>query len=130
MYGINIFLFSFKQSYSKELQTNSISFFIFLLSFSQLLKNNNPFSKKWKENIINTYDYLLILNKISSRSYNDINQYPVIPWISLSDNKKRNFDNPISLQKDNIIEEYLQKFNEYNQNNNRVYHNSHYSTGA
>ena len=88
------------------------------------------FSKKWKENIISTYDYLLILNKFSSRSYNDINQYPAIPWINLSDNKIRNFDNPISLQKDNIIEDYLQKFNEYNQNNNNVFHNNHYSTGA
>ena len=37
--------------------------------------------QKWIEDEITTYQYLLFLNKFSSRSYNDINQYPVFPWI-------------------------------------------------
>ena len=85
----------------------------------------SEFSKKWKEGEISNYDYLLLLNKYSSRSYNDTNQYPVMPWIHLSDNRIRNFDLPISLQEENIIEEYKKKFSD-----NYMYQNNHYSTSA
>ena len=37
--------------------------------------------KKWIEDEMTTYQYLLYINKFSSRSYNDINQYPIFPWI-------------------------------------------------
>jgi hypothetical protein len=43
------------------------------------------FAKKWKENKISTFDYLLLLNKLTSRSYNDPNQYPVMPWLFLEE---------------------------------------------
>ena len=36
---------------------------------------------KWIEDDISTYQYLLYLNKFSSRSFNDVNQYPIFPWI-------------------------------------------------
>jgi hypothetical protein len=38
-------------------------------------------SKKWKSGTISNFEYLMQLNKFSSRSYNDLNQYPVFPWI-------------------------------------------------
>ena len=37
--------------------------------------------EKWVDDKISTYQYLLFINKFSSRSYNDINQYPIFPWI-------------------------------------------------
>ena len=37
--------------------------------------------KKWIEDEMTTYQYLLYINKFSSRSFNDVNQYPVFPWI-------------------------------------------------
>ena len=37
--------------------------------------------KSWIEDEISTYQYLLYVNKFSSRSFNDINQYPIFPWI-------------------------------------------------
>ena len=43
------------------------------------------FSKKWKEGKIPTFDYLLLLNKYSSRTYNDPNQYPIMPWLFLEE---------------------------------------------
>ena len=86
------------------------------------------FSKSWKEGKINTFEYLLLLNKFSSRSYNDTNQYPVMPWIHLLDNSIRNFDLPISLQNEKIRDLYLKKF--FENINTPIFHNNHYSTSA
>ena len=30
---------------------------------------------------ITSYEYILYLNKYSTRTYNDLSQYPVFPWI-------------------------------------------------
>jgi Beige/BEACH domain/PH domain associated with Beige/BEACH/Concanavalin A-like lectin/glucanases superfamily len=37
--------------------------------------------KSWQKGLISNLEYLLILNKFASRSFNDISQYPVFPWI-------------------------------------------------
>ena len=37
--------------------------------------------EKWTKWEISTLKFLMILNLYSNRSYNDINQYPVVPWI-------------------------------------------------
>ena len=103
---------------------------------SNVIKNpkeyfeKEEFTKKWKEGIINTYDYLLILNKLSSRSYNDLNQYPLMPWIHLTDNSIRNFDLPISLQDENNKQIYKKKIDDYKGKKSDVYHSNHYSTAA
>lgn len=39
------------------------------------------YSEKWANDKMSTYQYLLFINKFSSRSYLDINQYPIFPWI-------------------------------------------------
>lgn len=44
-----------------------------------------PFKKsklteRWKEGKISNYFYLMMLNQYGSRSYNDLSQYPVLPW--------------------------------------------------
>ena len=42
------------------------------------------FTEKWENGEINNSQYLLYLNKYSGRSYNDINQYPIFPWVTLN----------------------------------------------
>ena len=37
--------------------------------------------QKWQRREISNFDYLMFLNTISGRTYNDLNQYPVFPWI-------------------------------------------------
>lgn len=37
--------------------------------------------EKWRKREINNFEYLTILNTLSGRSYNDITQYPVFPWV-------------------------------------------------
>ncbi len=37
--------------------------------------------KKWQQRQISTFEYLMYLNSLASRSYKDIAQYHVFPWI-------------------------------------------------
>lgn len=39
------------------------------------------YQRKWIEGEISNFEYLMVLNTFAGRSYNDINQYPVFPWI-------------------------------------------------
>jgi len=38
-------------------------------------------SKQWIERKISNYDYLLFLNRMALRSFNDLSLYPIFPWI-------------------------------------------------
>lgn len=37
-------------------------------------------TKLWQRRLISNFDYLMQLNTLSGRTYNDITQYPVFPW--------------------------------------------------
>ena len=85
--------------------------------------------KKWGEGTLSTYDYLLTLNKFSSRTYNDTNQYPVMPWIFKSDFTTRNFDIPMSIQEEDAQKLFMKMpYDTYNKENR--WHSNHYSTSA
>ncbi len=45
-----------------------------------VLRNSN-LTELWQNNAISNMDYLMHLNSISGRTYNDLGQYPVFPWI-------------------------------------------------
>ena len=51
------------------------------------LNNKQEISLQWMDKKLDTYEYLLYINKYSSRSYNDINQYYILPWIILDFSK-------------------------------------------
>lgn len=36
---------------------------------------------QWQHGILSNYDYLLLLNSLADRSFNDLTQYPVFPWV-------------------------------------------------
>ena len=36
---------------------------------------------QWQNGLISNFDYLLYLNSAADRSFNDLTQYPVFPWI-------------------------------------------------
>eukprot|EP00475_Leptophrys_vorax_P011463 TRINITY_DN18006_c0_g3_i1.p1 TRINITY_DN18006_c0_g3~~TRINITY_DN18006_c0_g3_i1.p1 ORF type:complete len:1398 (+),score=318.37 TRINITY_DN18006_c0_g3_i1:32-4225(+) len=48
-------------------------------------------TSKWQAGELSNFEYLMYLNTIAGRSYNDITQYPVFPWI-LSDYKSHTLD--------------------------------------
>ncbi|XP_074233563.1 lipopolysaccharide-responsive and beige-like anchor protein isoform X4 [Camelus bactrianus] len=57
-------------------QTRRIS----LASPRQLFKVSNM-TQRWQHREISNFEYLMFLNTIAGRSYNDLNQYPVFPWV-------------------------------------------------
>lgn len=57
------------------------------LALSQYIKPINvqqqltKLVKQWQSKQIDNYTYLLNINKLAGRSYNDLSQYPIFPWI-------------------------------------------------
>lgn len=45
----------------------------------------------WQTGIISNYDYLLYINSLADRSFNDLTQYPVFPWV-IGDYKSNTLD--------------------------------------
>lgn len=50
------------------------------LSPEELLKRTN-LTSMWRNRMISNFEYLMQLNTISGRTYNDLSQYPIFPWI-------------------------------------------------
>ncbi|XP_041515369.1 lipopolysaccharide-responsive and beige-like anchor protein isoform X1 [Microtus oregoni] len=46
----------------------------------QLFKASNM-TQRWQHREISNFEYLMFLNTIAGRGYNDLNQYPVFPWV-------------------------------------------------
>ena len=42
---------------------------------------DRKFEEKWFKGKISSLDYLMLINKYASRSFNDTSQYPIMPWI-------------------------------------------------
>lgn len=79
------------------------------------------FVQLWIENRSTNYEYLIELNKIAGRTYNDLMQYPVFPWI-ISDYESsvlnlkspktfRNLSKTISTQYEEMEEHYVTNYN-------------------
>ncbi|OHT09334.1 hypothetical protein TRFO_21723 [Tritrichomonas foetus] len=49
-------------------------------SFIQFFKQNS-LTEQWINHNISNFEYLIHLNMMSGRSFNDISQYPIFPWI-------------------------------------------------
>lgn len=104
-------------------------------------------TQKWIENKMTNFEYLIELNKISGRSYNDLMQYPVFPWIitdyssdvldlTVADSYRK-LKKTISTQYDETEEHYVTNYNYLVQQMNecqsilKPYHySSHYSNSG
>ncbi|CAH1403230.1 unnamed protein product, partial [Nezara viridula] len=90
----------------------------------------------WREGHLTNWHYLTILNTLSGRSYNDLMQYPVLPFVladytsevlDLEDPKSyRNLIKPMAIQEQKNEQHYI---NNYNDNNfdwpDRTFHSLH-----
>ena len=88
------------------------------------------FKSKYKKGEITNFNYLLLLNKFSSRSFNDYNQYLIFPllFLDVSREKKRDLSKPICLNKENNCEILFKIKN--NKETEGFHFNQHYSTGG
>ncbi|EFO98510.1 hypothetical protein CRE_20246 [Caenorhabditis remanei] len=51
-----------------------------LMTPRQLFKHSDM-CVKWQKREISNFDYLMFLNTVAGRTFNDLSQYPVFPWI-------------------------------------------------
>ena len=88
--GFEIFLKNGKSYIFNFLTTkdydNFMKNFIFKSKIKNLVRKRNFLSDKnitkiWVRGLLSNFDYLLLLNRYSSRSFHDLTQYPVFPWV-------------------------------------------------
>lgn len=90
------------------------------------------YSEQWLHGQLSTFNYLNLINLYSCRSFNDVNQYPIFPWLQITEKKKlkqRNFAYPLAVQNDTKRLSLINR----TQNENISFQcqlTSHYSTSA
>ena len=104
-----------------------------------LTKQINEKQMDWLYHKITTFNYLSFLNFASDRSFNDVNQYPVFPWLTVLDIntspskiKLRDFASPVSVQNPDKKNQIISKFclMPKNKHGFTSHFNSHYSAAA
>ena len=74
--NLNVFLKDYQQMILKR-KIKEISLITKPESYFEAAK----FKEKWQKGLISNFEYLMLLNKYGGRSFNDLNQYPIFPWI-------------------------------------------------
>jgi hypothetical protein len=98
-------------------------------------------TKLWMKRKISNFDYLMKLNTFSGRTYNDLTQYPVFPWILKdyqsthldlnSPDSYRDFSNPIGAQNKENHKELRNKYKDLTSMQIPAFHfGSHYSNAG
>ena len=90
---------------------------------------NKGFTKQWLSNKISTLAYLLFINKYSCRSYNDVNQYPVFPWLIIYGDKERDLRYTTVAQSEDSRMVLKEKF-EFSSPNFPFHYTTHYSNAS
>uniref|UniRef100_A0A1A9W7K7 Lysosomal-trafficking regulator n=1 Tax=Glossina brevipalpis TaxID=37001 RepID=A0A1A9W7K7_9MUSC len=77
-------------------------------------------TQQWREGLLTNWEYLMSLNQISGRTYNDLMQYPIFPWILsnytgdiLNLNDATNFrklPKPIAVQNEENEQHYINNY--------------------
>ena len=51
--------------------------------FSSVFAHNisNPATRKWSKGEMSNFHYLILINTMAGRTFNDLTQYPVFPWV-------------------------------------------------
>ena len=81
-----------------------------VLSIDAISKIIKDTQNKWTNGTITVYDYLLLINKYSSRTYKDVNQYPVFPWVTTNLLCIKNIFNLVD---DNTLKDQIIKPNDF-----------------
>lgn len=86
------------------------------------VKEPESITLQWQNGVISNYDYLLYLNSLADRSFYDLTQYPVFPWIikdytskelDLSDEGVfRDLRKPMGAQNEDRLGKLLERFEE------------------
>ncbi|EGR28762.1 WD repeat and fyve domain protein 3, partial [Ichthyophthirius multifiliis] len=83
--------------------------------------NKSNIKDDWKKGKISNFEYLMQINSYSGRSFNDLGQYPVFPWVLSNykseqldlenENFYRKLNIPIgAINRERFVNHYLQRF--------------------
>ncbi|KAM7412790.1 hypothetical protein PAMA_020257 [Pampus argenteus] len=106
----------------------------------QLFKSSNM-TQRWQRREISNFEYLMFLNTISGRTYNDLNQYPVFPWVLTNYDSEeldltlpgnfRDLSKPVGALNPKRAAFYAERYETWEDDQTPPCHyNSHYSTVA
>eukprot|EP01133_Synstelium_polycarpum_P015258 gene15258-18064_t len=95
-------------------------------------------TKKWQRGMLSNFEYLMHLNTLAGRSFNDLTQYPIFPFILRDyesstldlDNPEtfRDLSKPMGAQDPQRLKKFIEKYNYLLETNETPYHyGSHYS---
>uniref|UniRef100_UPI00398EFA2E neurobeachin-like protein 2 isoform X1 n=1 Tax=Pristiophorus japonicus TaxID=55135 RepID=UPI00398EFA2E len=108
----------------------------------ELLKTSG-LTQKWVQREISNFEYLMQLNTIAGRTYNDLSQYPVFPWIicdytseELDVNNPsvfRDLSRPIGVVNDKHAKDVKEKYESFEDPTgdiDKFHYGTHYSNAA
>jgi hypothetical protein len=106
---------------------------------SRMMKAKKNLTESWRKREISNFDYLMELNTIAGRTYNDPSQYPVFPWIladytskkiDLNDPKVyRDLSKPVGALEPKRLQQFLDRWENFNDDNiPKFLYGSHYSS--
>uniref|UniRef100_A0AAR2JTD0 Neurobeachin-like protein 2 n=1 Tax=Pygocentrus nattereri TaxID=42514 RepID=A0AAR2JTD0_PYGNA len=137
-------------NFKKEVRNKVYSRMLLLCSLSlhgtrspQELLKASGLTQKWVNREISNFDYLMQLNTIAGRTYNDLAQYPVFPWIlsdytsgelDLSDPRVfRDLSKPVAVLNEKnakAVREKYESFEDPTGTIDRFHYGTHYSNAA
>lgn len=99
-------------------------------------------SQLWRKGKISNFEYLMHLNKMAGRTFNDVTQYPVLPWvlcdytsdtIDLSDSRVyRDLSKPVGALNEDRLASLIERYKDLASfgfaDNERFLYGSHYSS--
>uniref|UniRef100_A0A8C4NXM4 Neurobeachin-like protein 2 n=1 Tax=Dicentrarchus labrax TaxID=13489 RepID=A0A8C4NXM4_DICLA len=137
-------------NFKKEVRNKVYSRMLLLRSLSlygtrspQELLKASGLTQKWVNREISNFDYLMQLNTIAGRTYNNLAQYPVFPWIladytseelDLSDPRVfRDLSKPVAVLNERnakAVREKYESFEDPTGTIDRFHYGTHYSNAA
>lgn len=94
--------------------------------------------QKWQKREISNFDYLMYLNTLAGRSYNDYMQYPVFPWVLADYHSQtlnlsnphtfRDLSKPMGAQTTERKQKFIQRYKEVEKSEGDLSAQCHYCT--
>lgn len=105
------------------------------------INNMEIMTKRWQSGALSTFDYLMFLNWASGRSFNDLTQYPVLPWVVVdftsdhldltNPNTFRDFSKPVGALTPQRLQGFIKRANDLRSIGEVPYlYGSHFSNPA
>jgi hypothetical protein len=101
------------------------------------------YTELWQKRQISNFEYIMRLNVMAGRSYNDITQYPVFPWVIQDFESKtldlsnpdvfRDLSKPIGALNEERLKEIMDRYNSFDEDtpeSMKFMYGSHYSSAG